>query len=84
MAIYGVEIKGRGSRVLVRESSQAKAVAHFVTATALSAEEMQDALDEGESVWKPGTDLPTDNVKDDKAPDKKETFDAGDEELAGN
>jgi hypothetical protein len=60
MAIYGVTIKGRTKRVLVRETSQAQAVAHFVTAKALTAEEMQDALDEGETVWKPGTDLPPD------------------------
>lgn len=60
MAIYGVTIKGRNKRVLVRETSQAQAVGHFVTAKALTAEEMQDALDNGEAVWKPGTDLPAD------------------------
>lgn len=62
MAIYGVTIKGRNKRVLVRETSQAQAVAHFVTAKALTAEEMQDALDNGEAVWKPGTDLPDDEA----------------------
>jgi hypothetical protein len=60
MPIYGVTIKGRRKRVLIKEASQAQAVAHFATAKALTAEEMQDALDEGERVWKPGQDLPDD------------------------
>lgn len=60
MPIYGVTIKGRHKRVLIKEASQAQAVAHFTTAKALTAEEMQDALDEGERVWKPGQELPAD------------------------
>jgi hypothetical protein len=60
MAIYGVTIKGRSKRLLVKAESAAKAVGLFVEAKALTAEQMQDALDEGESVWKPGTDLPDD------------------------
>lgn len=60
MAIYGVKIVGRTKRILVRAPSQAQAVAALVTASALNAEEMQDALDDGEAVWKPGTPLPDD------------------------
>lgn len=60
MAIYGVTIKGRNKRLLVKAESAAKAVAMFVEAKALTAEQMQDALDEGESVWKPGQPLPDD------------------------
>src|SRR3546814_6321477 len=56
MAIYGVNIVGRTKRILVRAPSQAQAVSMLVTASALNAEEMQDALDAGEAVWKPGTD----------------------------
>lgn len=62
MAIYAVDITGRDKRVLVRADSQAKAVAHFATAVALKAEDMQDALDNGEAVWKPGTPLPTEEI----------------------
>jgi len=76
MAIYGVTMKGRTKRILVKAESAAKAVGLFVEAKALTAEQMQDALDEGESVWKPGQPLPADG------PAKQ--FDAGDEELAGN
>ena len=60
MAIYGVTIKGRNKRLLVKAASAAEAKGLFVEAKALTAEEMQDALDEGESVWKPGQPLPDD------------------------
>lgn len=60
MAIYGVTIKGRNRRILVKAESAAKAVGLFCEAKALTAEQMQDALDEGESVWKPGQPLPDD------------------------
>lgn len=60
MAIYGVTIRGRNRRLLVKAESAAKAVGFFCEAKALTAEQMQDALDEGESVWKPGQPLPDD------------------------
>lgn len=60
MAIYGVTIRGRNRRLLVKAESAAKAVGMFCEAKALTAEQMQDALDEGESVWKPGQPLPAD------------------------
>lgn len=60
MAIYGVTIRGRNRRLLVKAESAAKAVSMFCEAKALTAEQMQDALDEGESVWKPGQPLPED------------------------
>lgn len=76
MAIYGVTIKGRNKRLLVKAASAAEAKALFVDAKALTAEEMQDALDDGEAVWKPDQPLPADVPA--------EPFDAGDEELEGN
>lgn len=60
MPIYGVTIKGRSKRLLVKEASQAQAVAHFATAKALTAEEMQDAIENDERLWKPGQPLPSD------------------------
>lgn len=65
MAIYGVTIKGRRKRLLVKAASAAEARNHFVEAKALSAEDMQEALDQGEAVWKPGTDLPEDEPEGD-------------------
>lgn len=59
-AIYGVTIKGRNKRVLVRADSQAAARDLFVTAKALTSAEMQDAIENGEGVWKPETELPAD------------------------
>ncbi len=63
MAIYGITITGRKKRLLVKAASAAEAKSLFVEAKALTAEEMQDALDKGESVWKPGTDLPADEAE---------------------
>lgn len=60
MAIYGVTIKGRNKRLLVKAASAAEAKGLFVEAKALTAEEMQDALDDGEAVWKPDQPLPED------------------------
>lgn len=73
MAIYGVTIRGRNKRLLVKAASAAEAKGLFVEAKALTAEEMQDALDEGESVWKPGTDLPDDEPAADEGPTQNTT-----------
>ncbi len=75
MAIYGVTIRGRNRRLLVKAESAAKAVAFFCEAKALTAEQMQDALDEGESVWKPGQPLPDDGPA--TAPDAPPATDDG-------
>ena len=76
MAIYGVTIKGRNKRLLVKAESAAKAVAMFTEAKALTAEQMQDALDEGESVWKPGQPLPDDGPAT-EAPAAEASADSG-------
>lgn len=53
MAIYRMTVPGM-KPVLVRDSSKAKAVEQLVTIESLTAEEMQDALEAGEKVFKEG------------------------------
>lgn len=83
MAIYGVNIVGRRKRILVRAPSQAQAIAALVTASSLNAEEMQDALDQGEAVWKPGQPLPDDEPLG-EAPAPETNADATDQQHAGD
>ena len=65
MAIYAATLPGRRKRVLVRADNQTDAMKRFVTVENLSAEEMQDALDNGETVWKPETPFPADEAESD-------------------
>ena len=60
MAIYAATLPGRNKRVLVRADNQTEALKRFVTVEALTADEMQDALDKGETVWRPDTPFPAD------------------------
>ncbi|MEJ7831278.1 MAG: hypothetical protein WKF79_00045 [Nocardioides sp.] len=60
MAIYAATIPGRTKRVLVKADNQTEAMKRFVTVEALTADGMQDALDDGERVWKEGDAFPTD------------------------
>lgn len=60
MPIYGINILGRRKRILVRADSQAAARDLFVQAASLTLAEQGEALEAGEAVWKPGTDLPDD------------------------
>ncbi|APZ81804.1 hypothetical protein vBEliSR6L_39 [Erythrobacter phage vB_EliS_R6L] len=79
MAIYGVTIRGRNKRLLVKAASAAEAKGLFVEAKALTAEEMQDALDDGEAVWKPGQDLPADEAASDTTTEKPAEAPKGDD-----
>lgn len=69
MAIYAATIPGRRKRVLVRADNQTDAMKRFVTVENLNAEQMQDALDQGETVWKEGTDFPADEPADEATAD---------------
>jgi len=60
MGIYRVTIEGRNKPVLVKAASASKAKDSVVTAESLKAEEMADALANGETVWKPGDPFPDD------------------------
>lgn len=50
MPIYGVKVRGDGSKRVVRASSAAKARDHVVEAKALSAEELADAIEAGAEI----------------------------------
>lgn len=60
MAIYAATIPNRKTRVLVRAANKTEAMGRFVTVEQLSADQMQDALDKGEQVWRPDTKMPAD------------------------
>lgn len=72
MAIYAATLPGRRKRVLVRADNQTDAMKRFVTVENLSAEEMQDALDNGETVWKPEQPFPADEAASDADADTAE------------
>lgn len=64
MGIYAATLPGRKRRVLVRAGNQSEAAKRFVTLEHLSAEDMQDALDNGETVWREGTPFPPDDAEE--------------------
>jgi hypothetical protein len=61
MPIYKAKIAGRNKPVLVRADTAAKARDQVVEVEALDSGQLQDALEAGEAVWKPGTPLPEDD-----------------------
>ena len=62
MPIYRIKIEGRHKSLLVKEESAAKAKERVVTATALTADEMSAAIENGERVWKACEPFPADDV----------------------
>jgi len=62
MGIYAATLPGRKKRVLVKEPNQTEAMRRFVTVELLTAEDMQEAIENGESVWKAGTPFPPDEA----------------------
>jgi len=60
MPIYAAKLVGRRSCVLVKADNKSEAMGRFVSVESLSAEKMQDALNEGDKVWRAGTPLPDD------------------------
>jgi hypothetical protein len=61
MPIYKATIQGRSKPLLIRADTAAKGVAQLVTVKALTAEEMAEALGNGDKVWTPGEDMPEDD-----------------------
>lgn len=56
MPVYRAKIPG-AKPVLVRDSSKAKALDQIVTLDALTGEELADALESGEKIWKAGDQI---------------------------
>lgn len=68
MGVYRIELAGRRKPILLRAKSKTEAIERVVLeAKSLTAEEVEEALDGGETLWKPGTDLP----EDDPAPEEE-------------
>jgi len=69
MPIYNLKIRGRRKAVLVKADSAAEAKNAVVEATSLKADEMADALANGEKVWNPDEPFPADEPeRDSKEP----------------
>ncbi len=60
MPIYRLKLAGRRKSILVKAESAAKAKELVVTVKALNAEEMQEAIESDEKLWKAGDELPAD------------------------
>lgn len=60
MPVYKINMKGRAAAVLVKAETAAKAKDAVLTVESITAEEMVDAIANGESIWTPGTDFPAD------------------------
>lgn len=62
MAIYRTTIAGRRRPVLVKAANKTEAKDRVVTSCELlTGDELEEALTEGEVVWKDGEDLPEDD-----------------------
>jgi hypothetical protein len=61
LGVYRVTIQGRSKPVLVKEDSQAKAKDRIVSAELLNAEQMAEAMENGESIWREGDPFPADD-----------------------
>lgn len=61
MGVYRVKVAGRVKPILLRAKGRPEAVARIVEeAKALTAEEVEEAFDKGESVWREGDPFPDD------------------------
>ena len=66
MAVYRAKIAGRKKPVLLRAGNRTEAIGRLVeTLDALTGDAVEEALDAGEKVWKPGEPLPADDVETD-------------------
>lgn len=64
MGVYRMEIAGRKKPVLLRADNKTAAIDRVVlSAKALTGGEVEELLESGESVWKPGEPFPADEVE---------------------
>jgi hypothetical protein len=70
LPVYRATIPGRRKPLLIKADNATKASAQLVQLKALTADEMSTALEQGESVWKPGTPLPADDPEPEQAEDE--------------
>lgn len=61
MPVYRAKIPGRRKPLLIKADNATDAYRSLVELDALKADEMAEALENGDSVWKPGTPLPADD-----------------------
>ena len=62
MGVYRVKLAGRADDILLRAKSKTEAIERVVVSVeGLTGEQVEDALDKGERVWKLGDDLPVDS-----------------------
>jgi hypothetical protein len=67
MAVYRVKLAGRTKPILLRAKNKTEAIERVVIEMgALTGEDVEEALDKGETVWKLGEDLPADDVAADE------------------
>jgi len=77
MAIYRTTIAGRRKPVLVRAANKTAAKDRIVTeCELLDSEQLEEALSNGEKVWKDGEDFPADEPEPEPAAERQ----AGDTE----
>lgn len=61
MAVYRIKLAGRNKPILLRAKSKTEAIERVVVEVgALTGDEVEEALDAGDKVWKLGDELPAD------------------------
>lgn len=64
MGVYRIEVAGRRKALLVRADNKTAAMDRVVlSCKALTGDEVEEVLDSGESVWKPGEPFPADEME---------------------
>lgn len=66
MGVYRGKIVGRKKPILLRAANKTEAIGRLIESLdALTGDEVEEALDAGDKVWKVGEELPADDVETD-------------------